>query len=155
MLLIFIEYYDVKVKRYPMALSLVKLHKQPKGLAQLRRRCCVPGTWPLIFSGLSTAASEGRARACPRRLCNLTRRCSLSHLLTSTSYYISPGSIVKDWTEWIRDDLLRNVLLLYFVNCVHPGFLFFSWFSLCCRQFCDIFYDCPEYILVSAIDWED
>ena len=23
-----------------MALSLVKLHKQPKGLAQLRRRCC-------------------------------------------------------------------------------------------------------------------
>jgi len=58
-----------------MALSLVKLHKQPKGLVQLRRRCCVPGTWPLFFSGLSTAASEGRARACPRRLCNLTRRC--------------------------------------------------------------------------------
>ena len=25
---------DVKVKRYPMALSLVKLHKQPKGLGE-------------------------------------------------------------------------------------------------------------------------
>ena len=43
-----------------MALSLVKLHKQPKGLAQLRRRCCMPGTWQLVFSGLSSAASEGR-----------------------------------------------------------------------------------------------
>ena len=78
--------YDVKVKSYPMALSLVKLHKQPKGLAQLRRRCYVPCTWPPIFSGPSTAASEGRARTCPKRLCNLTRRCSLNHLLTSTSY---------------------------------------------------------------------
>ena len=28
------DYYDVKVKRYPMALSLVKLHKQLKGLGE-------------------------------------------------------------------------------------------------------------------------
>ena len=73
------KYYDVKVKRYPMALSLVKLHKQPKGL----------GERPV----LGTAASEGRARACPRRLCNLTRRCSLNHLLTSTSYYVTAGKV--------------------------------------------------------------
>ena len=31
---IFFLLYDVKVKRYPMALSLVKLHKQPKGLGE-------------------------------------------------------------------------------------------------------------------------
>ena len=59
------KYYDVKVKRYPMALSLVKLHKQPKGL----------GERPVL----------GR--------CNLTRRCSLNHLLTSTSYYVTAGKV--------------------------------------------------------------
>ena len=32
-----------------MALSLVKLHKQPKGLAQLRRRCCVSESVPKAF----------------------------------------------------------------------------------------------------------
>ena len=41
--------YDVKVKRYPMALSLVKLHKQPKGLGErpVLGRCFLAALVPL------------------------------------------------------------------------------------------------------------
>ena len=43
------QYYDVKVKRYPMALSLVKLHKQPKGLGErpVLGRCFLAALVPL------------------------------------------------------------------------------------------------------------
>lgn len=45
-------YYDVKVKRYPMALGLVKPHKQPKGLG----RQPVPG--PCFFTLYSQKSRE-------------------------------------------------------------------------------------------------
>ena len=41
---LYLQDYDVKVKRYPMALSLVKLHKQPKGLGERP----VLGRWAFV-----------------------------------------------------------------------------------------------------------
>ena len=51
-------YYDVEVKRFPMALRFVNVHKQPKGLCAAPKEMMRPGTWALVFSALSTAASE-------------------------------------------------------------------------------------------------
>ena len=68
-----------------MALSLVKL---PSSCTNSRRALASGRYLAADFGGLSTGASDGRARACTRRLCSLTRRCSLNHLLTSTSLYI-------------------------------------------------------------------